>query len=138
MIIQSILVYVRPQLAKKLGEDNSPLAVFKILVPLLFLIHILILILKYGVETVFRFDLSQLGTVDPFLFTISIVLNGYFALRIAAKNISIQWWNGLASSCLSLLTAFLCFTIIDSSKIAFYSAMILAPLVGIIASIQRR
>jgi hypothetical protein len=137
LITQSILVYVRPQLARELGEYNAPSTAFKILVPLLFLTHILILILKYGVETIFKFDLSELGILVSFMFAISIVLNGYFALRIAAKNVSIQWWNGLISSCLSLLTAFLCFTLIDSGNFAFYSAMILAPLVGIVASIKR-
>jgi hypothetical protein len=138
LIIQSILVYVRPQLAKELGEENPPFAVFKNLVLVLLLTHVLILILKYGLETIFEFDLSQLGLVSTFLFAISIVLNAYFALRIAAKNVSIQWWYGLISSCLSLLTAFLCFTLIDSSKFAFYCAMILAPLVGIVTSFQKR
>ena len=138
LIIQSILVYVRPQVARDFGEKNSLITLLKLQVPLLLLIYLLLLVLKYGVETIFKFDLSQLGTFDLFLFANSIALNGYFALRIAAKNVAMQWQYGLISGCSSLFVAFLSFTLIDSSKMAFYSAMILAPLVGIVTLIQRK
>jgi hypothetical protein len=138
LIIMSVLVYVRPQLAKDFGEKNSFIRLIKLLTPLLLLLQLLLMILKYALEVVFKFDLSQLGTFDLFLFAISINLNGYFALRIAATNVAVQLRKSLQAACLSLFVALLSFTLIDSSKIAFYSAMILGPLAGILALAQRK
>ncbi len=138
LIIQSTLIYVNPHIAKDFGEQKPFTKLLKLQVPLVLLIFLLLLVLKFGVETIFKVDLSQLGTFDLLLFANSIILSGYFALRIAVNNVAIVWKNGLISSCSSLLIAFLTFNLIDSSKIAFYSAMILAPLIGIITLIQRK
>jgi hypothetical protein len=132
------LIYVNPHVAKDFGEQKPFTKLLKLQVPLVLLIFLLLLVLKFGVETIFKVDLSQLGTFDLLLFANSIILSGYFALRIAVNNVAIVWKNGLISSCSSLLIAFLTFNLIDSSKIAFYSAMILAPLIGIITLIQRK
>ncbi len=136
LIIQSILVYVKPQLAKDLGEGNSSRILVRYSVPLIAITYALLLILKYGVDAILEINLSSINQGDLFIYACSLVTSAFFALKIATKNATSDWGYAITSGFFSLLTACLSFILINTEANSFYTAMILAPLTGIFALVQ--
>jgi hypothetical protein len=136
LIIQSILVYVKPQLAKDLGEGNSSRTLLRYSVPLIAITYALLLILKYGVDAILDINLSSINQGDLFMYAFSLVTSAFFALKIATKNATAEWGFAMISSVFALLVAYLSFILIDTATNSFHTAMILAPLSGIFALVQ--
>ena len=136
LILQSILVYVKPNLAKQLGENNSSKVLFVYSIPLLILGYAIIILLKYGVDAALAIDLSSISNTDLIWFVFALVLSAFFALKIATKNATDEWSYALISSVLGVLAACLSFILGDSGATSFHAAMILAPLTGILTLTQ--
>jgi hypothetical protein len=136
LIIQSILVYVKPQIAKDLGEAISSRTLLRYSIPLIAINFSLLLLLKHSVETILDINLSSIDQKDLFLYASSLVTSAFFALKIATKNASAQWGYAVTSGVFALLVACLSFVLIGTGTNAFHTAMILAPLTGILTLIQ--
>jgi hypothetical protein len=136
LIIQSILVYVKPEIAKELGDGSFSKRIIKYFITLLFATHLLVNLLKYGTDTLLNIDLSTINQVDLFIYANALVISAFFNLKIASKNVTTQWSHGILSGLVGLSVACISFAMIDTGKNSFYTAMILAPLAGIFTLIQ--
>jgi hypothetical protein len=136
LILQSILVYVKPNYAKQLGNGNSSKILFVYAIPLFTLGYLILSLFKYSVETILAIDLSSISHVDLIWFVFGLVLSAFFALKISTKNATDEWRYALISSVFGVLAACLPFILRDSGTTSFHTAMILAPLTGILTLAQ--
>lgn len=136
LILQSILVYVKPSYAKQLGKSNSSKLQLVYSIPLLALGYIILSLLKCGVDAALAIDLSSISNTDLIWFALALLLSASFALKIATKTATHDWSYALISSVFGVLAACLPFILRDSGTTSFHTAMILAPLTGILTLTQ--
>ena len=136
LILQSILVYVKPNYAKQLGNGNSSKILLVYSIPLFTLGYLILLLFKYVVETMLAIDLSSINHIDLIWFALGLVLSAFFALKISTKNATDKWIYALISSLSGVLAACLPFILRGSGATSFHTAMILAPLTGILTLAQ--
>jgi hypothetical protein len=136
LIIQSILVYVKPNLAKELGEGKSSRNLLLYSFPLIVVAYLVLSLLKYGVDAALEIDLSTISHRGILLYASSLVISAFFNFKIATKNATPEWSYAVISGLFGLLAAYLSFTFINSGINSFHAAMILAPLTGIFTLIQ--
>jgi hypothetical protein len=136
LIFQSVLVYVKPNWAKKLGDETSMMKLSKYLLASLVPIFLLLTIVKYGVEFILDIDLSLIKYDDILYFSLALIVSAYFNLKIASQNATNLWFSAVTAGILGFLTACLAFLIIDPVANSFYGAMIFAPLIGILFLVQ--
>ena len=136
LITQSILVYIKPNLAKELGEGKSSRNLLLYSFPLIVVAYLVLSLLKYGVDAALEIDLSTISHRGILLYASSLVISAFFNFKIATKSATPEWSYAVISGLFGLLAAYLSFTFINSGINSFHAAMILAPLTGIFALIQ--
>jgi hypothetical protein len=136
LILQSILVYVKPNYAKQLGNGNSSKILLVYSIPLFTLGYLILSLFKFGVETILAINLSSISHIDLIWFASALLLSAFFALKISTKNATEEWSYALISSVIGVLAACLPFILGDAGANSFHTAMILAPLSGILTLIQ--
>jgi hypothetical protein len=92
--------------------------------------------MKFGIDLIFKTDLSSIHTYDLGIYAVSLVISGYFNLKIAAQNSTTEWRNALFAGLSGFFAACIAFITLGTGKSSFYSAISLAPLFGILALIQ--
>ena len=133
LVLQSILVYVKPRLAKEIGDTTSLRRILKYAIPILTVNFILLSGIRIVLDKSLGIDLSGLNSSDLLYFALALVVSSFFTLVIASRNISPKRNFVLTSTAISLATACTLFSTIDSMMIGFYCAMVFSPIVGILA-----
>ena len=132
LILQSLLVYVKPDWAQKIGAENSLSKVLVFSFGFMIFISLLLVILKQGIELNLNIELSMINTNSILYFSVALVVSAIFNLKIATQNASSDWGVAVISGILGFSTACLAFSLIDSAQNSFYGAMIFAPFAGIL------
>lgn len=132
LILQSLLVYVKPHWAQKIGEENSLSRALIFSFGSSVISFPLLVVLKQGIELTLNIELSMISTDSILYFSVALVLSALFNLKIAAQNASSDWGSAVTAGIIGFSTACLAIALIDSGSNSFYGAMIFAPLAGIL------
>lgn len=132
LILQSLLVYVKPHWAQKIGAENSLTRALIFSFASSVISFLLLVIFKQGIELTLNIELSMISTDNILYFSVALVFSALFNLKIAAQNASSNWGSAVTAGIIGFSTACLMFALIDSGTNSFYAAMIFAPLAGIL------
>ena len=132
LILQSVLVYVKPGWAKAFGSENSLNKVLVYSFVSSIVTFLMLSIVKFGIGLFLDVDLSSISIVDTIYFSLALVASAFFSLKIATQNVSSNWGRAAAAGVVGFSAACLTFAFIDSAVNSFYGAMIIGPLAGTI------
>jgi hypothetical protein len=134
LILQSLLVYVNPTLAKKIGGKTSLrgfLKVFPILYPLT---SVILLLCQISIQELLGINLSEINRPEILIFSLALILGGFLNLKSASVNVSSAWKYSLISGILGFFASSLCLLLISSGKVSFYMAITVGPIIAILIS----